>query len=394
MTTLGATPSTTTFPATAADVGADASGAAAAAQAASWPATTAFDATVPAAVGTAATGSAAKAAHRDHVHPTGAGTPTTQAFGDAAAVGTGPAAAMTDHKHAFPALGTTAAAIGTSAGGSATTPSKSDHVHATGAGTPSTQAFGDAAATGTGPAAAMTDHKHAMMANPAVDLVQVTSGAGSIVIPGLKGSPDIAPGGSGNYEFDDNSAGVPSGWTSVGNMNTPNTTDARSHLHLRKQTTDTTMAALYLAIAATRPLILTAKITAWGPGLTFGVAGIVVAEATPGKLACFGVQRFAAATTGAFGGVCGEYTTWTVFGTRATNSSVAWPRPTAGTVWVKVTITTDTNIAYALSPDGLIYNTIASGLNPGFTLGQVGLGLAAEGAADIDAYFDYLHGNA
>lgn len=62
--------------------------------------------------------------------------------------------------------GTTAAAIGTSAGGSAATPSKSDHVHATGAGTPSTQAFGDAAATGAGPAAAMTDHKHAMPANP------------------------------------------------------------------------------------------------------------------------------------------------------------------------------------------------------------------------------------
>lgn len=92
------------------------------------------------------------------------GTPSTQAFGDAAAKGSGPSDALEDHKHAWPALGTTAAAIGTSAGGSATTPSKSDHVHATGAGTPSTQAFGDAAATGSGPAAAMTDHKHAMPA--------------------------------------------------------------------------------------------------------------------------------------------------------------------------------------------------------------------------------------
>lgn len=63
----------------------------------------AFDATNAAAIGTAAPGTAATAAHRDHVHPTGAGTPSTQAFGDAAAVGTGPAAAMTDHKHAMPA---------------------------------------------------------------------------------------------------------------------------------------------------------------------------------------------------------------------------------------------------------------------------------------------------
>ena len=126
----------------------------------------AFDATTPAAVGTAAVGAATVAARRDHVHATGAGTPTTSAIGDAAATGTGPAAAMTDHVHGREAFGTTTATVGSSAGGSATTPSKSDHVHATGAGTPSTQAFGDAAATGTGPAASMTDHKHAMMANP------------------------------------------------------------------------------------------------------------------------------------------------------------------------------------------------------------------------------------
>lgn len=62
----------------------------------------AYDATVPAAVGTAAAGTAGTQARRDHVHPTGAGTPSTQAFADAAAVGTGPAAAMTDHKHAMP----------------------------------------------------------------------------------------------------------------------------------------------------------------------------------------------------------------------------------------------------------------------------------------------------
>lgn len=115
--------------------------------------------TTAAAVGTSAGGSATTASKSDHVHATGAGTPSTQAFGDAAATGTGPAAAMTDHKHAMPALGTTAAAIGTSAGGSAVTPSKSDHVHATGAGTPA--AVSTANATGTGPAAAMTDHVHA-----------------------------------------------------------------------------------------------------------------------------------------------------------------------------------------------------------------------------------------
>lgn len=136
-----------------------------------WSVKSVHDGTNPAAIGTVASGTSLLSSHRDHVHATGAGTPTTQAFSDAAAIGSGPAASMTDHKHGWPALGTTAAAIGTSAGGSATTPSKSDHVHATGAGTPVTQAFGDAAAIGAGPAAAMTNHVHGMPAAPTASSV-------------------------------------------------------------------------------------------------------------------------------------------------------------------------------------------------------------------------------
>jgi hypothetical protein len=69
----------------------------------------------------------------------------------------------------------TPAAVGTAAAGTSTTKANDDHVHATGAGTPSTQAFGDAAATGSGPAAAMTDHKHAMMAYQPITHITRTS---------------------------------------------------------------------------------------------------------------------------------------------------------------------------------------------------------------------------
>jgi hypothetical protein len=61
-------------------------------------------------------------------------------------------------------------AVGTAAAGTSITKSNDDHIHATGAGTPVTQAFGDAAAIGTGPAAAMTNHVHGMPANPAAAL--------------------------------------------------------------------------------------------------------------------------------------------------------------------------------------------------------------------------------
>jgi hypothetical protein len=60
-------------------------------------------------------------------------TPSTQAFGDAAAGGSASTASKNDHKHAMPSLGTTPStqALGDSAaGGSATTPSKNDHKHA------------------------------------------------------------------------------------------------------------------------------------------------------------------------------------------------------------------------------------------------------------------------
>lgn len=65
-----------------------------------------LSASAAAAIGTAAAGAAVTGSSSDHVHATGAGTPSTQAFSDAAAIGSGPAAAMTDHKHAMPALGT------------------------------------------------------------------------------------------------------------------------------------------------------------------------------------------------------------------------------------------------------------------------------------------------
>lgn len=106
---------------------------------------------------------------------------TTQDIKDAAITDTDVAAANKDGAKATPSMRTLSASspasIGTATAGSAVTASSSDHVHATGAGTPSTQAFGDAASVGTGPAAAMSDHKHGMPAMPGdVAVTQVSHG--------------------------------------------------------------------------------------------------------------------------------------------------------------------------------------------------------------------------
>lgn len=101
--------------------------------------------------------------------------PVTQAFSDSAATGSAGKAARRDHKHGMPASGvpsfaTPAIVLGTAAAaGSAGTVIRSDStIVAFDATAPTTQAFGDAAATGSAAVAAKRDHKHGMMANPLV----------------------------------------------------------------------------------------------------------------------------------------------------------------------------------------------------------------------------------
>jgi hypothetical protein len=101
-------------------------------------------------------------------------TPSTQAFGDSAAQGTADTYARGDHKHAMPsspsvpAFATPAIALGAAAAaGVAGTVIRSDStIAAFDATAPTTQAFGDSAATGSAAVAARRDHKHAMPADP------------------------------------------------------------------------------------------------------------------------------------------------------------------------------------------------------------------------------------
>lgn len=122
-----------------------------------------------------AAGSSGQAIQTDaHVIAFDTTAPSTQASGDSAAVGTAAVAARRDHKHAMPTIpaaaagGTPSVVLGTAAAaGSATTFLRDDDtILAFDVTAPSTQAFGDSAAVGTATVAARRDHKHAMMANP------------------------------------------------------------------------------------------------------------------------------------------------------------------------------------------------------------------------------------
>lgn len=136
--------------------------------------------------------------------------PVTQAFSDAAATGSAAVAARRDHKHGMPASGvpsfaTPAIALGTAAAaGAAGTVIRSDStIAAFDATAPVTQAFSDAAATGSAAVAARRDHKHGM---PALGTGATDAAAGNHTHGGTAGA-------SWTKQIDDDcSAGT--NWTS------------------------------------------------------------------------------------------------------------------------------------------------------------------------------------
>lgn len=216
------------------------------------------------------------AARNDHTHGTpslSSNVASTQAFGDAATNGSGTAPAKDDHKHAMPSA-PTASSVGAVANANGT-PSIYQDIFAnrpafgttgrifvdttnqlmyydTGAAwvqlygfaaTPSTQAFGDAAAAGTAVTVARGDHKHAMpaLANPTAATTYGLSAANGSATTAARsdhthGTPslstnaavaqapgDVAANGSGTAPAkDDHKHSLPI-WGLVGSMGTANT---------------------------------------------------------------------------------------------------------------------------------------------------------------------------
>jgi hypothetical protein len=211
-----------------------------------------------------------------------------------------------------------------------------------------------------------------------------------VVIPGLAGSPDIRAGGAEDDEFDQNSAGTPSGWTAFGSPTAMDTNTAKSHLHIKMDANATDdLRGVYKAYTPSFPFTLTAKATgATAFQASFNAIGIYVAEATPGKLS--GIQNICNTASIAWPRLVYRRVGYTNLTTTATETRLNW----TGAVdpfYLRIVATNSTTLAYKFSHDGLVWITVESAVDPGFTIGAIVLAISPENNTyGVEAFYDWI----
>lgn len=126
------------------------------------------------------------------------------------------------------------------------------------------------------------------VAGPTNPVVGSPASNSKIIIPGLSGSPDVKGPTTGNGalsdEFDENTSGVPSGWTACPwNGATISTADVLSLLHITATTSTAQANGIYKAAPTSFPFTVTAKLNDLQDVANFQRAGLFVAQSTPGS---------------------------------------------------------------------------------------------------------------
>ncbi len=184
-----------------------------------------------------------------------------------------------------------------------------------------------------------------------------------IVIPGLRGHPDIPKYGPWDKEFD---RGMPSGYTVT---NAPTAWDCNKtvpgHLFMNVAA-DNTIHWITWPSPAT-PFTVICKLSAleWYPATANNSQqpSLIISTATP--------NTGSAHTLGI----------WTIGDGTANTRPQAAGTSLASTpgyglhppVYLKIVATSNTNVASYFSFDGILWTLISSGVNPGFTIGSMGL---------------------
>lgn len=206
-----------------------------------------------------------------------------------------------------------------------------------------------------------------------------------VVIPGFGSHPDIRVAGTNDDEFDTTDTTDPmTGWTTLG---TPTTHDmnstALSHYYVKQNATaSTSWVGIYKANPSI-PFTVTAKLASSFARANYSSAGLFVGQATPGNMLV--LLRGHNTTPGIIADEL--FTNPTTFSTQYTS----FTGYALGPVWLRIVVTASTNIACYYSLDGLLFTTLETGRNPGFTVGSVGLACKTENATYAqEAMFDWI----
>lgn len=201
-------------------------------------------------------------------------------------------------------------------------------------------------------------------------------------IDGLAGSPDIKAGGTNDDEFDQNTSGVPSGWTGFNTPSTVDTNTALSQLHIVSNNTGGDVwRGIYKATPAT-PFTVTAKITDVLQVNNYDCVALVLLDSTPTKFINVGI------------GFNGSPDTFTEYWNSATSKNgdivgaqTGWTAP----AYVRFHVTDATHVDIYVSRNGLAWWKRISAYVVPFTIANVGL-LAnpALGSFPAEGFFDWI----
>ena len=222
-------------------------------------------------------------------------------------------------------------------------------------------------------------------------VVGMPSDIHTVEIDGLSGSPDRLPlsPSTFNDEFDENAAGVPSGWTSTaaffGSLPTCNTNDLLSHLHMVAPTTAVAN-GIFKAAPTTFPFTVIAKVADAVAYQNNQESGIYVGAQSPGNagnLFAIGIVGVANAIP-----VVQNITINSATGVGGVGSTVGTGIPP---LYLKIVVTA-TTITRFYSFGGKVW-TNAGAATTGLTIVTPSVGLfvnTSSAAQNAEAMFDWI----
>lgn len=198
--------------------------------------------------------------------------------------------------------------------------------------------------------------------------------------------PDIPP--TSPSAYDDEFTAL-SGWTTLGSFDTSNVSDALSMLHLKKASTGVQYNGIYKTAPST-PFTATIRINDFILETQYQSLGLLLTEASPGKLAAFDM----AVAGGSWYFTQRRWTNRTTFST-SVDLAISTVMPSAHTVkYMRIICASSSDVTLQWSFDGLIWqsNSTLNNMTTNLTIANVGIGISVPVSTSVtnDVFVDWI----